>query len=218
MRAIHIIAGLLALIAGAIALYAPKGSPLHKRSGMVFAVAMMVLTSSAIVIAGFLRPDKINVVAGLITFYLVATGLLTVIRPVEKMRRLATGLMAVAVFGGLYAFKLGFEILATAGPLRDLPPQPLFMFGVIALGGAALDARMLLAGNIQGAHRLARHLWRMTFAMFIATASFFLGQAKHFPEPIRNSGLLAIPVLVVVLMLFYWLVRVLRKRRTSAVG
>ena len=56
----------------------------------------------------------------------------------------------------------------------------------------------------------------MGFAMWIATASFFLGQAKFFPEPIRKSGLLAIPVLLVLVVMLYWLLRVLLKRRNPA--
>jgi hypothetical protein len=90
------------------------------------------------------------------------------------------------------------------------------VFGAVGFLGALLDARMLWARSIEGAHRLVRHLWRMTFAMWIATASFFLGQAKLFPAPIRKSGLLAIPVALVVLFLLYWLVRMLWKRRSAA--
>ena len=44
--------------------------------------------------------------------------------------------------------------------------------------------------------------------LFIATGSFFLGQAKVFPQPIRIYPLLAIPPLIVIVSLFYWLWRV----------
>ncbi len=217
MKWIHIIAGLLALASGAVALYAAKGSTLHRKSGLIFVIAMLVMTSTAVVIAAFLSPNPVNVVAGTLTFYLVSTGLLTVRRSVEQMRGPATGFMLVALMGSAYAFALGFEALNSAnGRVGGVPPQPLFMFGVVGLAGALLDARMLWAGSIQGAHRLARHLWRMSFAMWIATASFFLGQAKFFPEPIRKSGLLAIPVLLVLVLMFYWLARVLLKRRKTA--
>ena len=91
------------------------------------------------------------------------------------------------------------------------------MFGIAGLAGGLLDARLLYAGANQGAHRNARHLWRMGFALWIATTSFFLGQAKLFPEPVRESGLLAVPVLLVAGMVLYWLVRVLRKRRLPLV-
>ncbi len=217
MRWIHIIAGLLALASGAIALYAAKGSPLHRKSGMVFVIAMLLLTSSAVLMATFLSPNRLNVVAGVTTFYLVCTALLTVRRPVEQARGLATGFMLLALATSAYAFTLAFEAANSAsGKVDGMPPQPLVVFGVIALLGALLDARMLWAGSLQGAHRLARHLWRMGFAMWIATASFFLGQAKFFPEPIRKSGLLAIPVLLVLVVMLYWLLRVLLKRRNPA--
>ena len=38
-----------------------------------------------------------------------------------------------------------------------------------------------------------------------------------FPEPIRKSGLLAIPVLIVAAFLLFWLVRVHWKRHRAAV-
>jgi len=217
MKWIHIIAGALALVSGALALYAAKGSTLHRRSGMFFVVAMLVMTSSAVLIAAFLSPNRLNVVAGVTTFYLVVTALLTVRRPVEQARGLATGFMLLALTTSAYAFALGFEAVNSAsGRVDGMPPQPLFLFGAIGLLGGLLDARMLRARSIQGAHRLARHLWRMGFAMWIATTSFFLGQAKLFPEPIRKSGLLAIPVVLMLVVMLCWLVRVLSKRRSPA--
>lgn len=47
---------------------------------------------------------------------------------------------------------------------------------------------------------------------FIATASFFLGQAKVIPKPLRVMPLLWVPVLVVLVMMLYWLVRLRLKR------
>jgi hypothetical protein len=217
MKWIHIIAGLLSLVAGAIALYSAKGSTLHRKCGLMFVIAMVVMTSSAVLIATFFNPNRVNVVAGTLTFYLVITGLLTVRRSVEQIRIPLTGLMLLAFAVSAYAFSLGFEGLQNANGVVDkVPAQALFMFGIVGLLGALLDARMLLACSIQGAHRLARHLWRMSFAMWIATMSFFLGQAKFFPEPIRKSGVLAIPVLIVLGVLIYWLIRVLWKRKNTA--
>ena len=97
MKAIHIIAGLLALLAGAVALYATKGAPLHRRSGWVFAVAMATMTTTAAVIAQFFSPNRVNVVAAVLTFYLVATGVLAVRRTVPQMRALADGPSPAAV-------------------------------------------------------------------------------------------------------------------------
>lgn len=214
MRELHIAAGMLALVAGAMALCATKGSPLHRRSGMVFVVAMLVMSGSGALMAAFIKPNMVNVTAGLLTFYLVSTALLAVRRPVEQARGWLTGFMLAALMLGAFAFWLGFEALHSVnGRVDQVPAPPLFMFGVVGVMGGLLDARLLLAGNLQGAHRLARHLWRMGFAMFIATSSFFLGQAKFFPDVVRKSGLLAIPVLLVIGFVAYSLARVLWPKR-----
>jgi hypothetical protein len=94
-----------------------------------------------------------------------------------------------------------------------MPAAPVFGLGAVAVLAALLDVRMMARG-IQGAHRIARHLWRMCFALFIAATSFFLGQTKGspahvFPEPLRSGAVLAIPVVLVLLLMFYWLARVL---------
>ncbi len=210
MRSLHIIAGLIALAAGALALCARKGSPLHRRSGQVFVAAMLVLTSSAVIMAVFMRPHRVNVVAGLLTFYLVCSSWLTVRRSVAEARGRIAALMLLALAAGGYALKLGVEASNNGiGHIGGVPPAAIYMFAVVGLVAAVLDARLLHAGNIVGAHRLTRHLWRMGYAMWIATMSFFLGQAKFFPQSVRGTGLLAIPVLLVAGVLLYSLVRVL---------
>jgi hypothetical protein len=114
---------------------------------------------------------------------------------------------------------LGFRALGSAtGTIGGVSAAPIFMFAVVALVGGLLDARLLRAGHLEGGHRLARHLWRLGFAMWIATLSFFLGQAKVFPDVLRqNIGLRAIPVLLVAGVVAYWLARVLRRRRAALI-
>jgi uncharacterized membrane protein len=80
LLALHILAATVALLAGYLALWATKGPPLHRRSGMVFAVAMFLMSLSGAWIAS-VRHHSNSVVAGLFTFYFVATALLTVRRP-----------------------------------------------------------------------------------------------------------------------------------------
>lgn len=214
MRLIHIIAGLMSLIAGALALYAAKGSPLHKRAGLAFVAAMLTMTTSAVIMAAFLRPNAVNVVAGTLAFYLVTTSLLVVRRTIAQARALTIGLMLMGLAASVFAFALGSDALHSAhGGADGIPAPPLFLFAAVGLLGVIGDLRVLMAGSIQGAQRIARHLWRMTFALWMATASFFLGQAKFFPAPLRKLPLLATPVLVVLVLLFYWLGKVLIKRR-----
>jgi peptidoglycan/LPS O-acetylase OafA/YrhL len=170
------------------------------------------MTTTAAVIAQFFSPNRVNVVAAVLTFYLVATGVLTVRRTAPQMRALATAFMLVAVAVGAHALALGAEgVASTTHRIDGVPAPPLFMFGIVALLAAFGDLRMLHAGRIEGARRLARHLWRMSYAMWIATTSAFLGQAKFVPEPLRKLPLLVAPVLLVLVVMIYWLVKVRRR-------
>jgi hypothetical protein len=104
---------------------------------------------------------------------------------------------------------LGIEALNSPGGTVDgLPPGAVFAFGSIGLLGVVGDARMVAFG-IKGARRIARHLWRMSFALFVATGSFFLGQMKVMPPSVRIVPLLAIPAFLPLVLMLYWLVRVL---------
>ena len=83
MILIHIVGGLIGLTSGAVALSVPKGSRLHRKSGIIFVYAMVVLSTSGAVMAA-LTPERISVIAGMLTFYLVITALLTVRRPPQE--------------------------------------------------------------------------------------------------------------------------------------
>jgi uncharacterized membrane protein len=210
---LHVIAGLVALAAGAIALSAAKGRSLHRASGMTFAVAMAVMTTSAIVMALLLRPNTGNLVAGSMTLYLVLTGVLAVKVSAAQARGVLTGLMLAAFGIGIAAIALARAIATLPGGRLDgFTPEPLYFFAFVALVAGSLDLRLLLAPELRGHHRLLRHLWRMGFAMWIATSSFFIGQARQFPDYIRATGVLFVPVLLVTIALIYWIVRVQRRR------
>jgi uncharacterized membrane protein len=216
MTALHILAGALALLAGATAMLAAKGGNAHRRAGLLFVATMLVMGSSGAWMAA-IKPVRISVVAGLLVVYLVSTSWLTVRADINTSRRARLALMALTGLGLLVA-ALGvyYASLAWLQPTRrlDAYPAPIYLaFGGLAAVGALLDMRLLRAGCIAGKHRLARHLWRMELAMYLATSAFFLGQAKLFPESVRqHTALLAAPVLLVVIHLVYWLWKTLRLR------
>lgn len=210
---VHIIAGSVALISGAVALSAMKGSKLHRKSGLAFVFSMLVMSSIGALIAA-LHSKMLSVIAGALTFYLVVSALLTVRHSVNGKAWLDVGAMLAAAIIGLFGIGLGIDALNNGGGKIDgQPAQVAIVFGSVALLAASLDLRMLLAHGIKGAHRLARHLWRMCFALFLAAASFFLGQAQVFPDAMRNFALLAAPVILVVVLMLYWLARVLFSQR-----
>jgi amino acid permease len=88
------------------------------------------------------------------------------------------------------------------------PAVLFFIFASLALLAAAGDVRMLVRGGVSGTQRLVRHLWRMCFALFFATGSFFLGQQQVFPAFLRNTKVLFIPAFLPLVLLIFWLIRV----------
>lgn len=152
-----------------------------------------------------LKPERVPVIAGLLTFDLVVAALLTVRRRSQGFDWIGAGAMILALIVGLLSIAFAIQGLNSNDGLTPIA----FIFGMVALLAALGDARLLLTPNIQWAQRIARHLWRMCFALWIAAASFFLGQSDDFPEALRIMPLLGTPVLLVLLLMFYWLVRVL---------
>jgi uncharacterized membrane protein len=213
---IHVTAGLLSIAAGAVALWAIKGSPLHRKSGVVFVVAMLTMASTGAVIA-IAKSDPGTALGGALVFYVVCTALLTVKRTVAQSRGAIAGLLLMAL--AISAAELALGSVAAQAPDHRFGKYPAgfyYVFSLVALLCASGDARTLWLGQLDGVQRLVRHIWRMGFAMWFATASFFLGQAKVFPEPLRHMiGLRAIPVVLVLVVMFYWLARVRIKRRLA---
>ena len=84
-----------------------------------------------------------------------------------------------------------------------------FFLGSVALLSAAGDVRMLWHGGVSGAQRIARHLWRMCFALFIASSSLFLARPQLFPALLRKTGIVFLLGVLPLILMIFWLVRVL---------
>lgn len=65
MKLIHIIAGFLALGAGAVALYTLKGGTLHRQGGAIFVYAILVMAGLGAVMAA-LKPDRLSSMGGVL--------------------------------------------------------------------------------------------------------------------------------------------------------
>lgn len=209
---VHVVVGGLALIGGFLALAAPKGGVLHRKSGTVFLVAMLAMTTIALVLA-LMHRDLISIVPAMLTFYLVATGW----RAVHVARtdpRIDGGLLALALAASITGYALGHHAAAMPSGSDDkgFPSTIYFVFASVALIASASDLIPLIKGPLRGLRRLARHVWRLSGAMFIATTSLFQGQEQVFPKVLQGSIWLQLPAFAVIGMAFYWLIRLaLRK-------
>jgi uncharacterized membrane protein len=220
LLSIHIAAGGLAIVLGAVALLGKKGGTIHRRSGLLFVCSMLVLGTTAALLGFRKSPTDGNVFGGLMTVYFVATALTTV-RPVSAWTRrinvaaltIAVGLALIDIAGGVRAFN------SPRGMLNGVPFAMHFFIAGVMILAAAGDLRILRFGVPRGGPRLTRHLWRMCFALFIAAGSFFSIRervAKILPEPFTTAPMRALPILLVFGAMFYWLWRV-RRRRTLPV-
>lgn len=222
---IHIAAGGLAVVLGAVALIVKKGGAVHRRSGLLFVYAMLVMGFSASLL-GFLKsPTDGNVFIGLMTAYFVGTAL-TAVRPVSPWTRMIDG-VALTVVAGLALGTLvsGVKAFNNPGlspggvPFRTIGVMSFVLATVMTLAAAG-DVRILRSGPPRGGRRLARHLWRMCFALFMAAGSFFSIRervAKILPEPFTTGPMRALPILLLFGAMFYWLWRV-RGRRALPVA
>jgi uncharacterized membrane protein len=205
---VHILAGSIAIIAGFISVFAVKGLKLHRKSGMAFVYSMVVLSLTGAIIA-VVRNQPPSIIGGSLAFYMVTTALLTVRPQDQRSRWMDVGALVVGLAVGAAALKIGLDALnSPTGSASGVPSFMMFFFGTVALLATFGDIRMMRVGGLQGAQRIARHLWRMCFSLFIASGSLFLGQAKVIPKPIRILPLLAIPALLPLVLMLYWLARV----------
>src|SRR4051812_46517043 len=72
---IHIAAGALAIVLGAVALLAKKGGTIHRRSGLLFVCAMLVMGFSASILGFQKSPPAPNVSPGFMPPFFVGTAL-----------------------------------------------------------------------------------------------------------------------------------------------
>jgi uncharacterized membrane protein len=204
---LHIGAGSIGLLSGTAAIVCRKGSKLHRLAGKIFVVSMLIMSAIGATVAPFLpTPERASVVAGVLTFYLVLSAWTAVKRKPGQIGRFDYGLLLTSLsvtFAGAYFYWLASH--HPRGMLDGQPSAAFVMFMLIGSLAAAGDLRLILNRGVSGATRLARHLWRMTVALFIAANSLFLGQQQVFPKGVQQSGLLNVPALLILMLLLFWL-------------
>jgi hypothetical protein len=218
----HICAGTVGLLSGAAAIVFRKGSPRHVLAGRIFVASMLVMAAGAVYVASE-RNQPDNIGGGILTFYLILTAWLTARRPPGKTSRFDWLLLLVPLATGVLAGINSIKILRSGATssASGVPVGMTMFLGTVMLLAAVGDVRMLLGGGVVGSRRIARHLWRMCFGLFIAAGSFFLGPnnrplrlltnagiGQHLPAVVFSTGLYLILTLLPLVILIFWLVRV----------
>jgi hypothetical protein len=209
----HIGGGAIGLLSGFLALALRKGSRRHRIAGKVFAVSMICMAGAAAWLA-VMKSQPSNVVAGALTLYFVATAWATVRRRAGETSKFDWMALLVPLAVGTLLVTNGVQALnSPTGSKYGVPAGMHFFLGAIALSAVAGDVRMLLRGGVFGTQRIARHLWRMCFGLWIAAGSVFLARQQLFPAFLRNTGALYVLTALPLVMMIFWLVRI---RFTSA--
>jgi len=203
-----------------------KGSSRHVLAGKVFVASMLTMALFAVYLA-YVKHQPNNIGGGILTFYLIGTAWLTAKRRDGETSRYDWVAMLIPLAIGLLTWVNGLKVVRSGASSQDgVPVGMSFFMGSICLLAAAGDVRMLVSGGVLGTRRLARHLWRMCFGLFIASGSFFLGPANrplrlltavgigpHLSPALFSTGLYLVLTILPLVLLIFWLVRV---RFTSA--
>jgi hypothetical protein len=191
---IHIGGGLVAIATGTSAIVARKGGALHASAGTGFVAAMLTLGATASILSPLKSPPD-SPIGGIMVCYFVATSWMTARRRDGRAARFEKVACAL--------------ILALAPTARSAGPGPAAILGLggFCLLAGVLDLNFILRGELPARQRLARHLWRMCFAFFVATGSFFLGQQDVVPTEVRGSPFLFVLAFAPFAVMLFWLVR-----------
>jgi hypothetical protein len=217
----HICAGTLGLLSGTAAMSFRKGSPRHVLTGRVFVASMLTMAVAAVYLA-IVRHQPNNIGGGILTFYLIGTAWLTAKRRDGETSRFDWVVLLIPLALGVLTWMNGIKIVRSgAGSQDGVPVGMTFFMGSVMLLAAAGDIRMLVGPGVLGAKRIARHLWRMCFGLFIAAGSFFLGPSnrplrllsavglgQHLPPTLFSTTLYSVLTVLPLIMLIFWLVRV----------
>ncbi len=218
---VHICGGSLGLLSGTAAMSFRKGSPRHVLAGKVFVASMLTMGAFAVYLA-ITRHQPNNIGGGILTVYLIGTAWLTARRRDGETSRFDWVVLLIPLAIGILLWMNGVKVLRRGGGSPDgVPAGMMFFMGSVCLLAAAGDVRMLVGGGVAGAKRIARHLWRMCFGLFIAAGSFFLGPSnrplrllstvglgQHLSPALFSTTLYLILTLLPLILLIFWLVRV----------
>jgi len=213
---LHIITGSIAVIAGLLALILKKGQKYHRLSGKVFVISMAIMALSGAYIA-YIKPMMITLIAGVYTLHLVLTAYMVVKTPEKTCTQFdyytplsSCGLVCLSMYFGLQA--LNHE----NGTFQGFSHEPYFFFALLSAIALIGDIRLLICKGLTHGHRLARHIWRMCFALYLAIGSFFGQGAKALPETISQSVLIEAPEPLILLIMIFWLLKTAIKSRKFA--
>ncbi len=219
---LHIGGGAVGLATGTTAIVTRKGGRIHRAAGKLFFYAMFVSYFIGAAVAPFLETgQRPNFIAGIMALYLLLTSWEAARGPIRRTPLRSSLSVAVAMIitlaGALFMWQ---GMNDPSGTVDGSPPQAFYLFMIVGVFAVAGDLHVAFRNKIDHRTRIARHLWRMCTSLFIAAASFFLGQQQALPDFMVGTFWQFGPVLLPLLALVFWMGRtyLLKRARRPATG
>ena len=198
---IHVAAGSVALATALVALATAKGGAGHVRAGRVYAVAMAVVSVTALPLA-LIASNMLLALIGVFSFYLVFAGWRFARNRSGRPQPVDWAAVAVMGLTGLGMWGYGVAVF-----LRDSSQWvTMALFGTIALSLAVADARFHGARGGPGKRRIARHLTNMLGGTIATITAVVVVNADTRPEWLAWI----LPTMVITPLIVWWNRRVLR--------
>lgn len=196
---LHIIGGTISLVLGLVPIIAKKGGSLHKTTGRIFGLAMLLATFSGVALA-VIHPNKLLFLVGLFSSYLVIAGLLSIKMLKENQLSSIKKAMVLPTVGIVLASSMiVFAIYNLI--FQNLEGVILLVFGAGLLFTAIADYRWInRLTQVTRSQLLSIHVGRIVGA-YIASCTAFLVVNEPLPMPLLNwfiANVAFVPIIV------YW--------------
>lgn len=200
---IHTAAGTIGLVAATVALFAKKGTALHRKAGNYFTISMLIMLSSGFV-AALLKESVDDMFLSVVVMYTVFTAWLTAHRKIGESGFLEySALVWIVVIAIAACF-----VNPSWGDIRNPTIYPYWAgFAILCAMG---DVHNLFRSGLSGIQRVIRHVWRIGFSLVWAALAFSDKIIKIQGSTIEDSPyIVAIPAILILLTMLYWIINIL---------
>ena len=205
---LHVVFGVIALISGAIALFAEKGKPWHLKSGKIYFWAMTLVFITGIIVAGY-RFNRFLFLIAFLSYYTAFAGVRFLkLKKLHKGQRPKWYDWAAGLLNGLVnAVFLGLG-LSYFFPFGWVNSQTMALMSIgFGLGGLVLsytNLKPFIVKPTESYHWYLAHLGNMsggyiaTFTAFVSTISSRI----DFPYPVLAF---IAPAIIGIPLLIFWM-------------
>lgn len=166
---LHAALGAIALLSGAIALLAKKGSPTHVKLGLVFYYSMLISAIVAMIIACLPNHENTFLFSiGIFSIYLILMGR----RSIRFKNKHHTLGIEKIISATLFLTGVGMVIYSLF--LSSSINVVMLVFGFISIGIAIKDYFLYQNNEIRTKKYLSLHLGKMTGGYIAAVSAFFV--------------------------------------------